>query len=62
MVFCNAGHQAMRRSLAPGAKGLGFDDDLALRAGGKVGELKARPRPLGLKLLGLEPQEAREAL
>ena len=53
MVFCTAGHEAMRRSLAEGAKGLGFDDDLALSPSGKLETLRPKPKRLGLKLLGL---------
>jgi ferredoxin len=59
MVFCSAGHERMRQALAPEARGLGYDDDLALRPDGTLAELKPRPRSLGLRLLGLEGGAAR---
>jgi Fe-S-cluster-containing hydrogenase component 2 len=54
MVFCSAGHQAMRRNLGPGSLGLGYDDEKALGPDGTLQKLEPKPTALGLKLLGLK--------
>jgi ferredoxin len=53
MVFCTAGHEAMKRRLRPEDRQDGYADDQVLGRNGKLKTLTPKPKPYGKQLLGI---------